>query len=82
MPAWFITGIKSIANAFLKDRTPITIAQIAVAFSIEVAPLSHIYLCEILNTSPVIEYFDEQLTIIIFHHLIKSSKIKHLLVMH
>ncbi|WP_318464674.1 hypothetical protein [Photobacterium leiognathi] len=76
-------GYQVYRKRFLKDRTPITPAQIAVAFSIEVAPLSHIYLCEILNTSPVIEYFDEQLTIIIFHHTDKkSSKIKHLLVMH
>ncbi len=67
-------GYQVYRKRFLKDRTPITPAQIAVAFSIEVAPLSHIYLCEILNTSPVIEYFDEQLTIIIFHHTDKKKQ--------
>ncbi|WP_318456142.1 hypothetical protein [Photobacterium leiognathi] len=53
-------GYQVYRKRFLKDRTPITPAQIAVAFSIEVAPLSHIYLCEILNTSPVIEYFENK----------------------
>ncbi|WP_279143848.1 hypothetical protein [Photobacterium phosphoreum] len=64
----------SYRKHFFTERPTITPALITVAFSIEVAPLAHVYLCQILNTPPVIEYFDEQLTIILFHDTGKKTQ--------
>lgn len=52
---------------FVQDRPELNIGFIALALSIEVAPLSLRYWAEVLNEPASIELFDNQLTIVVQH---------------